>query len=417
MSRPTPEETIRALFAHSTHPVSAAPSPQIPSSQIRYSNNGNYAYLEDGTPVRLSEPSSVVNTPAAAAASIEEASHAAFAAKIAAKAAAAKAAGVSPVAEERYINGTADDIKEQVSEILQPFMFDMLRVLTYHFVTHAEDILHTASKKHAYTYPPNSFLFLLKGGNAVSLWRNHAERANRFPVNEMGDMDCVILVNPALPKEAFTNLHTFLLDLGHRILTYNSKIRNTASMFKLDASAHSAEIKNKLNKIGVHLLNPEELITNMPSGYSGYGGTLQLKIRQAFAKWGVEFPPISVLDIVIPLQTSPLLEFEFNLYSIGRTDFIIQSPSKLLNIPEDFDRTIIIATPVALLYELSVIKSASHERNNAKQRRRNERIKYLKTRNNVRTSANKTRRNILRNNTSASRIMRLMARAGLYNSF
>lgn len=400
-------------------PVSAASSSQIPPSQIRYSNNGKYAYLGDGTPVRLNEPSSVVNTPAAAAASVEEASHATFAAKIAARAAAAKAAGVPPAAEERRINGTADDIKEQVSEILQPFMFDMLRVLTYHFVTHAEDILRAASEKHAYTYPPNSFLFLLKGGNAVILWRNHAERANRFPVNEMGDMDCVILVNPALPKEAFTNLHTFLLDLGHRILTDNSKIRDTAPMFKLDARAHSTEIKDKLNKIGVYPLHPEELITNMPSGYSDYGATLQLKIWQAFAKWGIKFAPISVVDIVIPLQTSALLEFEFNLYSIGRTDFVIESPSKLLNIPEDFDRTIIIATPVALLYELSVIKSASHERNNAKQRRRNERIKYLKTRNNVRTSVNKTRRNILknRNNDSMSRIMRLMARAGLYNSF
>jgi len=100
------------------------------------------------------------------------------------------------------------------NRVLQSYMFDMLRVLTYYFVTHKRTILDQVSKY--YLFRDDAFLFLLKGGSAVKLWQQDA-----FPIADLGDMDCTLLINPSLPHSAFNYLHSYLFDIVHYIFLKN----------------------------------------------------------------------------------------------------------------------------------------------------------------------------------------------------
>ena len=350
---------------------------------------------------------------------------------------------------------------DALNRVLQSYMFDMMRILTNQFVTKMSALISEIRSRSGYYYGDDAFLFLLKGGGAVKIWQQ-----NTFPISDLGDMDCTILINPRLPPDAFSALHTFLFEQVHQIFLetiqpppvaidtgyYTTTIMELAGdaimptrdygIFK-DNRAYNI-FKKKLQDLSFaptitleQLGKRDSLPDTCPFMIAGIqnivfgdrSSDLSLFKLMLNTKDSKE-----LIDIAIPHQNYPLLSYEFDLYSVATTMHTIASPSHLirsLNMNNDPLDEFAIAKPIALLYELSVIQLPDFEGRTKKLEKRKGYIHYLKTRNNVRNNVRAgttrkalQRRKILkRNNTTSSSSLpifypvpihnNLMRRAGL----
>ena len=292
----------------------------------------------------------------------------------------------------------------------------MMRILTNQFVTKMSSLISEIRSRSRYYYGDDAFLFLLKGGGAVKIWQQ-----NTFPISDLGDMDCTILINPRLPSDAFNALHTFLFEQVYRIFletiqpspvaidtryytTTIMKLANNAIMPTRDYGIFKDNIVyNIFNK----KLRDPLVAQNITLEELGKQGILPATCPFMIAGmqnivFGTQSSNLSLfklmlntkdskelIDIAIPHQNHPLLSYEFDLYSVGTTMHTIASPSHLirsLNMNNDPLDEFAIAKPIALLYELSVIQLADFESRTKKLEKRKGYIHYLKTRNNVRNN-------------------------------
>lgn len=305
---------------------------------------------------------------------------------------------------------------DALNRVLQSYMFDMLRILTYYFVTQKRTILEQV--RNYYPYKDDAFLFLLKGGSAVKLW----QQQDTFPIVDLGDMDCTLLIDPSLPGPVFNHLHTYLFRIVYSIFYKNITLSPEA---KVDVGYYNTTISglatilenrdygifknNQVYAFFTRKLSDPLIAQAITLDSLGKKGTLEGTcpfmiagmLDIVFGKGNQEnssnislFKLLlntadqrELIDIAIPHQSNPLLSYEFDLYSVGTTSHTVPSPSHLTRFSENDEPTeFAIAKPIALLYEFSVIQLPDFETRPAKLEKRKGYINYLKTRKNVRNN-------------------------------
>ena len=360
MSQRTRNEIINSLFAHSRSLMSV---PAAPSPSIHYSENG-YAHLADGIRVRLNESPIPAAVPAV----------------------------------------------NKLDTLLQEYEFDILRIFTDYFVTNRETVLKSVNKSgwdrpDDWNYPiDDSYLFLLKGGNAIKLWK-HMAADSHYPIPNLGDMDCIFLINPRLPLYAFNSLLSHLMEKAHRLFMDNipsaRKIRNSPFV-KMNSNSYMSRLrsfdKDPIDNILIPLIIQAPYEVKYPDPTTGNEVFTQITLMKLLLNT-IETPKRELIDISVLHQAHPLLGFQYDLYSINYpTLFTIDSPSHMRIATPSFS----IAKPIALLYEQSVIQNPSFETRENQLAKRRDYIVYLGTRPNVQNNMSKrTTRNALRRTVKA----------------
>jgi len=362
--------------------MSAAPSSQISPPPITYSDNGSRAIMP-GLSVRLNESPLAVNVAV---------SRPALAANVAVS-----------------VPALAPPAVNKLDILLQEYEFDILRIFTDYFVTNRETVLTSVNKSGwarpgDWNYPiDDSYLFLLKGGNAIKLWK-HIAADSDYPMPNLGDMDCVFLINPRLPLYAFNSLLTHLMEQAHRLFMANipsaRKIRNIPFV-KMNSNSYMSRLqsfdKKPIDNMLIPLIiqQPQEII--YPSHITGKGVSAQITLMKLFLNT-IASPKRELIDISFLHRAHPLLGFQYDLYSIDYPKVItIKNTSKISN-----EHPISIAKPIALLYEQSVIQTPSFETRADKLEKRHGYIDYLRSRPNVQNNMSKrTTRNALRRTVKA----------------
>ena len=229
-----------------------------------------------------------------------------------------------------------------LNALLQLFMFDMTRI-----IMHRLTILQSQ-------FPPNTFIFLLKGGNAVKLLNNAIKHNNTFPVMEqdtmdtLGDMDLSILINPyTYDGEDFTRLRNDLFGFVERILV--EQMNDSTSDVKLDIKYYIDTLAkfgivfeeqcgyNSYIREGKHT----DLPSTCPFKLQGYIDLKYFNSKYKAYKLNTSLWKLTLsdkkdnkryelIDISLPHHTD-LLKYEYELYSnYGITTLPLNSPYHLI---------------------------------------------------------------------------------------
>jgi hypothetical protein len=334
----------------------------------------------------------------------------------------------------------------EFNNTLQMLKFDMLRILTYHFVLHKDKILDAATTAvsrtgYPFRYNEDAFYFIFKGGSAVKVWENNLH-GDTFPVHDLtGDIDCAFLINPNLLKYGtrYNFLKDFLFKKSLEILSINiTELTNTS--VRVDIKYYNDFLKSKgitagMDKSFIFESNLDyfaekssiyDFIMPRPPNPSFFTvmGMKDILFRPNSSS-GLKSSHTSLiklilntgsgltkelLDISLPHVENELNGIEYNLYSFAW--ILLERPSWPSKIINSEDNRFIIATPTALLYELSIINLPQFETREEKLAKRRSYISYLKSRNNVRKNVrNNTTRKALRKKSTAYES--LMRNAGL----
>jgi hypothetical protein len=220
--------------------------------------------------------------------------------------------------------------------LLQEFMFDMLRI-----ITHRLSAIQTAY--------PGTFIFLLKGGNAVKLLHNSKKYNSEFPVTNrgamepLGDMDMAILINPWLPEAEFSMVYDYLFRFVEAILL--EQLTFLGSDIKIDAKYYSLTNINKYIAISPkrHYKSPfseelRELPAACPFILAGIPHLEYFNNTGAHSSdtslWKVYLNtmgrPMELIDIAIPNKSTNLLRFEYLNYTGNIISYHSNSPSHMM---------------------------------------------------------------------------------------
>jgi hypothetical protein len=262
-----------------------------------------------------------------------------------------------PVVSSTSVSEAVPIIKlSKIQIVLQEFMFDMLRILTFKI-----EALPVSYK----------FLFLLKGGNAVKLLHNIHKYGNEFPVTNhgvmepLGDMDTAILIDPTITPGTFKQLHLELFKSIESILLEQLGAISPADVM-IDMDYYSKNLSSIVLDTNRKYISP---VNNTPliipqmcpfilSGkynlnfFNSESGTMRSSETSLFKLYlNTKDEPIELMDIAIPYQ-SELLRFEYPNYNNNINYYPIPSTLHMKPFIQNF---IPIGSPKAIYHELEYI--------------------------------------------------------------